>query len=119
VCVPPVAAGPHAAWLLELGAAARADKERPVLRRGLVGPWSSRRARARARRAVIRERIEAAALEPETLDEHLRERIGLYTLGGEALALSTTAAQPAVTASLRATVTGPGLAAPTTQTENR
>jgi hypothetical protein len=97
----------------------RADEERPVLRRGLLGPWSSRRARARVRRAVIRERLEAAAREPETLDEHLLERISLYTLGEEALVLSTLAAQPAVTASLRATDTGPGLAAPTTQTENR
>jgi hypothetical protein len=115
VSLPPVAAGEHAAWLLELGAAARADEARPVLRRGL-GAWAVRRARARARRARIRERIEAAAFdafelqEREIIDEHLLERISIYTHGE--------AAQPALTASLRATVTGPGLAAPTTQTEN-
>jgi hypothetical protein len=115
VSLPPVAAGEHAAWLLELGAAARADEERPELRRGL-GAWSARRARARARRALIRERLEAAAVdvveleERETIDEHLLERISVYTHGE--------LGQPALTASLRSTVTGPGLAAPTTQTEN-
>jgi hypothetical protein len=63
---------------------------------------------------LIRERIEAAAVdaleEQEILDAHLLERIGIYTHGESA--------QPALTASLRATVTGPGFAAPTTQTEN-
>ena len=86
-----------------------------MLRRGL-GAWSSRRARARARRAVIRARLETAAVvdveleERESIDEHLLERIGIYTHGE--------AAQPTLTTSLRSTVTGPGLAAPTTQTEN-
>jgi hypothetical protein len=106
----PVAAGEPAAWLLELGAAARADEERPVLRKGL-GAWSSRRARTRSRRAKIRERIEISELPGlESIDETLRERIGDYTHGQ---------AQPAVTMSLRSTVTGPGFAAPTIQTENR
>jgi hypothetical protein len=116
VSVSPVAAGEHAAWLLELGAAARADEERPVLCRGL-GAWSSRRTRARARRALIREWIEAAAAvdaveleERESIDDRLLERISIYTHGE--------AAQPALMTSLRAIVTGPGLAAPTTQTEN-
>ena len=113
--LPPVAAGEHAAWLLELGAAARADEERPVLGRGL-GAWSSRRARARARRALIRVRIEAAAVdaaeveERESVDDRLLERISVYTHGEPA--------QPALTTSLRSIVTGPGLAAPTTHTEN-
>jgi hypothetical protein len=111
VSLPPVAAGEHAAWLLELGAAARADEERPVLRRGL-GAWSLRRARTRARRALIRQWIEEAAVETVELDENERllERISVYTRGE--------AAQPALTTSLRSTVTGPGLAAPTTHTEN-
>jgi hypothetical protein len=116
----PVAAGEHAAWLLELGAAARADEERPVLRRGL-GAWSSRRARTRARRALIRERIEAATIEAVAIDiggpdedesfaELLLERISVYTHGE--------ADQPALMTSLRSTVTGPGFAAPTVQTES-
>lgn len=93
----------------------RADEERPVLRRGL-GAWTSRRARTRARRARIRERIEAATAcafeleEQEIIDDHLLERLSSYTHGESA--------QSAFTASLRATVTGPGFAAPTTQTEN-
>ena len=94
----PVAAGESVAWLLELGASARADEERPVLRKG-VGAWSSRRARTRMRRAKIRERIEAAAVTAElpgleSIDETLRDRIGDYTHGE---------AQPAVTMSLRST----------------
>jgi hypothetical protein len=56
--------------------------------------------------------------EPERIGEHLLERIGDYTHGELAPAFSV-AAQPAVTASLLATVIGPGLAAPTTHTENR
>lgn len=77
-----VAAGEHTAWLLELGAAARADEERPVLRKGYLGPWSSRRARARARRAVIRERLEAAEVEPESIDDTLVDRLSIYTHDG-------------------------------------
>ena len=65
---------------------------------------------------MIRERIEAAAVdavdleERESVDEHLLERISVYTHGKPA--------QPTLTTSLLSTVTGPGLAAPTTQTEN-
>src|SRR5262249_51773889 len=119
----PVAAGEHTAWLLELGATARADAQRPVLCRGLAA-WSSRRARANARREMIRERIEAAAMvvvldEPETIDEHLLERISVYTHAEDAPALALGGAQPALTASLRSTVTGPGFAAPTVHTVNR
>lgn len=88
-----------------------------MLRKGL-GAWSSRRSRARARRAKIRETIVAAsAPEPagvESIDERLRERISDYTHGEGAFAR-----QPAMTASLRSTVTGPGFACPTTQIENR
>jgi hypothetical protein len=113
----PVAAGETSAWLLELGSAARADAERPVLRKGL-GAWTSRRSRTRARRAKIRETIVAAAeMEPpgvESIDETLRYRIVDYTHGEDAFAL-----QPAMTGSLRSTVTGPGFACPTTQIENR
>ena len=97
----------------------RADEERPVLRRG-IGAWSSRRARTRARRAVIRERIQAAAAdsveleleleEDVSVDERLFERISVYT--------HSETPQPAVTGSLRSIVTGPGSAAPTTHTEN-
>jgi hypothetical protein len=78
----PVAAGEHTAWLLELGAAVRADEERPMLRKGYLGPWSSRRARARARRAVIRERLEAAEVEPESIDDTLVDRLSIYTHDG-------------------------------------
>jgi len=64
-----------------------------VLCRG-VAAWSSRRARTRARRALIRERIENAAVveleAPESIDEHLLERIGVYTCGDEAFALDAT-----------------------------
>jgi hypothetical protein len=92
-----------------------------VLRRG-IGAWSSRRARMRARRALIRERIQAATFdtvelelelqleEDESIDDRLLERISGYT--------RSEMPQPAVTGSLRAIVTGPGFAAPTTHTEN-
>jgi hypothetical protein len=108
VPVPPVAAGEHTAWLLEVAAAARADEERPVLRKGCLAPWSSRRARTRARRALIRERLGAASSETfeppenESIDDRLLERISVYTHGQQA--------QPAATTSLRSTATGPGLA---------
>ena len=88
-----------------------------MLRKGF-GAWSSRRSRTRARRARIRETILAASAPElpgvESIDETLRERIGDYTHGEEAFAL-----QPAMTVSLRSTVTGPGFACPTTQIENR
>ena len=95
-----------------------------MLRRG-IGAWSSRRVRTRARRALIRERIQAAAVgaaveaelevelqleEDEGIDDRLLERISVYT--------HSQAPHPAVTGSLRSTVTGPGSAAPTTHTEN-
>jgi hypothetical protein len=53
-----------------------------VLRKGYLGPWSSRRARARARRAVIRERLEAAEVEPESIDDTLVDRLSIYTHDG-------------------------------------
>jgi hypothetical protein len=64
---------------------------------------------------MIRVWIEAAAPgveveEQESIDERLLERLSVYT--------HREAAQPALTVSLRSIVTGPGLAAPTTQTEN-
>ena len=94
-----------------------------MLRKGL-GAWSSRRARTRARRVKIRERIEAATETAElpgleSIDETLRDRISVYTHDDEEAFVPVVQAQPAATMSLRSTVTGPGLAWPTTQTENR
>ena len=98
---------------MELGAAARADEERPVLRKGHFGPWSSRRARARVRRAMIRDLLGGgeveAAVEHESIDDTLVDRLGSYTRSG----------QSAATASLLFTATGPGSACATTQTANR
>ena len=110
----PVAAGEPGSWLLELGAAARADEERPVLRKGHFGPWSSRRARARVRRAMIRDLLGGAdkvevEVEPESIDDTLVDRLSSYTRSG----------QPAATGSLLFTATGPGSACATTQTANR
>jgi hypothetical protein len=90
--------------------AMRADEERPVLRKGFVGPWRSRRSRARVRRAMIRELIEAAEVEPESIDDKLVERLSVYTHGEP---------QSAGTTSLLSTAIGPGLAAATTQTDKR
>jgi hypothetical protein len=59
---------------------------------------------------MIRERIEAAEVEPETIDDTLVDRLREYTHGEPQLA----AIVP-----LRATATGPGSAWATTQTVNR
>jgi len=121
----PVAAGGHSAWLLELGAAARADAERPVLRKGHLGPWSSRRARARSRRAMIRERLETVEVgvevdfEAESIDDTLVDRLSVYTHEHALSVYTHEHAQPATMTSLLATATGPGSAWATTQTENR
>jgi hypothetical protein len=73
------------AWLLELGAAARAAEIRR--RPGSLFRWSDRRARARSRRLIVQQALGAAAapaldppLEGEALLEPLLDRIGAYTL---------------------------------------
>jgi hypothetical protein len=61
---------------------------------------------------MIRELIEASEveIEPESIDDTLVDRLSIYTHA---------VAQPAGMTSLRSTTTGPGSAAPTTQTANR